>query len=70
MITHDAVEVLTGRLSDLVRQYGLDTNRRGSSGDKALVSRIDALMTAVRGLQSLIEQRREERASPLDGREW
>lgn len=70
MIAHDAIEVLVGRLSELVRQYGLDTNRRGPSGDKALASRIGALMTAVRGLQNHVDQRREERASPLDGREW
>lgn len=70
MIAHDAVEELTGRVSELVRQYGLDSHCRGPSGDKALASRIDALMAAVRGLQSLVDQRRQERASALDGREW
>ncbi|PWC45764.1 hypothetical protein TSO221_15855 [Azospirillum sp. TSO22-1] len=70
MVAHDAIEILTERISGLVRQFGLDTKRHGPSGDRAVASRVDALMNAVRGLQRLVDQRREERAFPLDARDW
>ena len=65
-MTHDALEVLTERVSALVRQFGLDSSRHGFSDDRAVARRVGALMAAVRNLQALVEERREDRATGPD----
>lgn len=70
MEQHETFEILTERVSALVRQFGLDTKQHGLVTDPAMAKGIDQLLQAVHHLQQLAGRRRQERASQLEANGW